>query len=53
MGDKHKYSELRDKIMRGAQLAVDRMIEKAKINDESLVFSKNGKVEIVKARSLK
>lgn len=53
MGDKHEFSELRDKIMYGAQLAVDRMIAKAKLNDDTIVISKNGKVEIVKARSLK
>lgn len=52
MGNDHPYSELRDKIILGTQLAFERLVEKAKLNDDYLVFSRNGKVVKVKARSL-
>ena len=53
MGDKHPYSELRDKIVYGVNLAFRRMVEKARINDEDLVFSENGVPYKVKARDYK
>lgn len=52
-GCKPQYSELGAKILAGVQLAFDRLVEKAKKEDDYLVFSKNGKVIKVKARSLK
>jgi hypothetical protein len=36
-----------------ARLAFKRLVEKAKLEDDYLVFSENGKVIKVKARSLK
>ncbi len=53
MGNNHPYSELRDKLIAGTKLAFDRLVEKAKKDDDYLVFSENGKVIKVKARSLK
>lgn len=53
MGNNHPYSELRDKLIAGTKLAFDRLVEKAKKEDDYLVFSENGKVIKVKARSLK
>ena len=52
MGNTHPYSELRDKIIAGTKLAFERLVEKARLNDDYLVFSENGKVIKVKARSL-
>ncbi len=52
MGNNHPYSELRDKIIAGTKLAFKRLVEKAKLNDDCLVFSENGKVVKVKARTL-
>jgi hypothetical protein len=53
MDNDHPYAELRDKVIAGTKLAFQRLVEKAKKNDDYLVFSKNGKVIKVKARSLK
>ncbi len=52
MGDNHRYSELRDKIVKGTQLAFKRLVEKAKREDDELVFGQNGKVVYIKARSI-
>lgn len=52
MGNNHPYSELRDKIIAGTKLAFERLVEKAKLDDDYLVFSRNGKVIKVKASSL-
>lgn len=53
MGTNHQYSELRDKLIAGTKLAFDRLVEKAKTTDDYLIFSENGKVIKVKARSIK
>lgn len=44
---------LREKIIKGARLAVERLIEESKKNDDYLVFSEKGKIVKVKARKLK
>ena len=44
---------LHEKIIKGAKLAVERLIEESKKNDDYLVFSENGKIVKVKARKLK
>lgn len=53
MGKDHQYSELRDKLIAGTKLAFQRLVEKAKAADDYLVFSENGKVVHVRARTLK
>ena len=53
MGNNHPYSELREKIVAGTKLAFKRLVEKAKAEDDYLVFSENGKIIKVKARSIK
>ena len=52
MGNDHPYSELRDKLIAGTKLAFQRSVEKAKLTDDYLVFSENGKVVKVRARSI-
>jgi hypothetical protein len=52
MGDNHPYSELRDKLIAGTKLAYRRLVEKARLNDDYLVFSKNGRIIKVKARDI-
>ncbi len=52
MGNKHPYSELRDKLVAASKLVFQRLVESAKLNDDYLVFSENGKVLKVKARSI-
>jgi hypothetical protein len=47
------HKALHNKILKGARLAVEKLIKEAQINDESLVFSKNGKIIKIKARKLK
>ncbi len=47
------YKTLHNKILKGARLAVEKLIKEAQVNDESLVFSKNGKIVKIKARKLK
>jgi hypothetical protein len=44
---------LESKIMKGARLAVERLIEESKKNDDYLVFSEKGKIVKIKARKLK
>jgi hypothetical protein len=53
MGNNHQYSELREKLIAGTKLAFQRLVEKAKVSDDYLVFSENGKIIKVKARSIK
>lgn len=53
MENNHPYSELRDKLIAGTKLAFQRLVEKAKLTDDYLVFSENGKIIKVQARSLK
>ena len=49
-----RLDELGDKILKGAQLAVDRMIAQAIKNDDEIVIAdKDGKAIRVKARDLK
>ncbi len=45
--------EFSDKILLGVRLAQKRLFEKARINDETLVFSKDGKIVHIKARDIK
>ncbi|MCC6371880.1 MAG: hypothetical protein IT236_12800 [Bacteroidia bacterium] len=52
MGNDHPYSELRDKLIAGTKLAFERLVEKAKLTDDYLVFSENGKIVKVKARTI-
>lgn len=42
-----------DKITKGVELAIERLIERTKKEDGELVISENGKVVRVKARNLK
>jgi len=53
MGNNHQYSELREKLIAGTKLAFQRLVEKAKVTDDYLVFSEKGKVVLVKARTIK
>ena len=48
-----KRRELREKLIAGTKLAFQRLVERAKLTDDYLIFSENGKVVKVKARSLK
>ena len=45
--------ELREKIMKGITVAVERLIESIVKNDGYIVLSENGKVVRIKARNLK
>jgi len=52
--DKNKIdtTDLRNKILQGIDLAVERLFRKKQKEDGELVFSQNGKVVIVKAKDL-
>ena len=45
--------EFTQKIAKGVQKAIDKMIERSKLLDESIVISRDGKVVTIKARDLK
>ncbi|HEY8936591.1 MAG TPA: hypothetical protein VIM65_15290 [Cyclobacteriaceae bacterium] len=45
--------ELRDKILKGSQLAFQRLVDRIKLENGTLVFSKNGKIFHIKAKDLK
>ncbi len=48
-----EFNQLSEKITRGINLAVQRLIDRTKQEDGELVISKNGKVIRIKARDLK
>ncbi|MDR1416922.1 MAG: hypothetical protein LBJ57_05840 [Prevotellaceae bacterium] len=48
-----EQNEIRDKIVKGTTLAYERLVEQKKKEDGELVFSKDGKIVVVKARDLK
>ena len=50
---KEEGEALRNKIKKGLQISYQRLVEKTKMEDGSLVFSKDGKIIRVKARDLK
>lgn len=45
-------AELRNKILKGLDLAVEKLIRRKQKEDGELVFLKNGEVVIVKAKDL-
>lgn len=45
-------ADLRSKILKGIDLAVERLIRKKQKEDGELVFSKDGEVIIVKAKDV-
>ena len=45
-------ADLRNKILKGVDLAVEKLIRRKQKEDGELVFSKDGKVVIVKAKDL-
>ncbi|QNF33198.1 hypothetical protein HUW51_10840 [Adhaeribacter swui] len=45
-------TDLRSKILKGIDLAVERLIRKKQKEDGELVFSQNGQVVVVKAKDL-
>lgn len=50
---KIEHSELVEKVTAGVRLAIARLIEKAKQEDDTLVLSKDGKIIHIKARDIK
>jgi hypothetical protein len=52
MDNNTSSTELSEKLLAGVKLAFQRLVEKARLNDDYLIFSENGKVVKVKARYL-
>ena len=50
--DKVDTNDLRNKILKGLDLAVERLIRKKQKEDGELVFSRDGHIVIVKAKDL-
>jgi hypothetical protein len=50
--NKTDSDQLLDKITKGVQLAVKRLIDHTKKEDGELAFSKNGKIVYIKARDI-
>ena len=45
-------TDLRSKILKGIDLAIEKLIRKEQQEDGELIFSKNGQVVVVKAKEL-
>lgn len=50
--DKLNTADIRSKILKGIDLAVERLIRKKQKEDGELVFSQNGQIVVVKAKDL-
>jgi hypothetical protein len=50
---KERANELSEKILRGVQLAIERLVKERQLTDDYLVISENGKVVKIKAREIK
>jgi len=50
--EKNKTEELRARILKGIELAIQRLIIKKSKDDGELVFSKEGKIIRIKAKEL-
>lgn len=50
--NKVKTIELRNKIIKGIDLAYDRLLTAKQKDDSELVFSRNGKIVKIKAKDL-
>lgn len=50
--DKLNTTDLRNKILKGINLAVERLIRKKQKEDGELVFSQNGQILVVNAKGL-
>ena len=50
--NKDEVKELRDKIIKGIDLAYDRLLTAKQKDDSELVFTRNGKIVKVKAKDL-
>lgn len=50
--NKDKVKELRNKIIKGIDLAYDRLLTAKQKDDSELVFTRNGKIVKVKAKDL-
>ena len=50
--NKDKVKELRNKIIKGIDLAYDRMLTAKQKDNSELVFTRNGKIVKIKARDL-
>jgi hypothetical protein len=50
--ESERYEELREKLTFGINLAIERMIERSKKLDESIVISKDNKIQIIRALDL-
>ena len=46
-------TDIKDKVLKGGKLAIDRLIEKKRKNNSFIVVSENGKVVKVDASTLK
>ena len=47
-----KIIELREKILKGIELAVEKLIRSKQKNNEEMVFSKDEKIIFIKAKDL-
>ncbi len=50
---KKKKDLIEEKLMKGTRLAIKELIKEKKKNNEYLIVSRNGKVEKIRARSIK
>jgi hypothetical protein len=50
--NKDEIIELREKILKGIELAFEKLVKTKQKNDGEFVYSKDGKILIVKAKEL-
>jgi hypothetical protein len=50
--DDKYFDDIKNKIVKGMEIAFERLVIKKAKNDEELVFSKDGKIYFVKAKDL-
>jgi hypothetical protein len=51
--NKEQISVLREKILKGIEIAFDKLVQKKIRENGELVFSENGEIIVVKAKDLK
>ena len=48
-----KHADIKDKVLKGGKLAIERLIDRKQRDNTYVVFSENGKVVKIKAKDIK
>lgn len=47
------YEDIKDKVLKGGKLAIERLLDKKRKDNSVIVFSENGKVVKLKAKDVR